>query len=189
MTNRRFESISGILNRTATDTAADLGTAEQPRDQSHAAADPAPASVTTLRPATPDAGRPAQSLADASPKASTTSDGGVRRIAFRLDPTLHTALAAKAASDKASQGQVVLDAIEAAHQTDALTNLIAAEAAAPQSDSLFPRLRGRGTAQATVPVEIRLHAQAATVLDQLVTQTGAESRTQLIAAALRRHLS
>jgi len=39
-----------------------------------------------------------------------------------------------------------------------------------------------------VPVEIRLHAQAVTVLDQLVTQTGADSRTQLIVAALRHHL-
>jgi hypothetical protein len=124
-----------------------------------------------------------------SRKASASSDGGVRRIAFRLDPALRSALTARAASEKTSQGQIVLDGIEAAaHQAAALTDLVAAEAAAPQTGSLFPRLKTRGAAQATVPVEIRLHAQAVTVLDQLVTQTGADSRTQLIVAALRHHL-
>jgi hypothetical protein len=39
-----------------------------------------------------------------------------------------------------------------------------------------------------VPVEIRLHARAAAVLDDLVEQTGADSRTQLITAVLRRRL-
>jgi hypothetical protein len=60
-----------------------------------------------------------------------------------------------------------------------LGQLVTIEAIAATSSGLFPRLKGRGAAQATVPVEIRLHAGAAAVLDDLVKQTGAESRTQL----------
>src|SRR4051794_5400596 len=185
MTSRRFESIGGILNRTATDPTP----TDEPDDAAPtAAADTAPAAVTKLRPTGQNPRRPDRASAQSSPKSSTKSDGGVRRIAFRLDPALHSALTARAASEKTSQGQIVLDGIEAAHQAEALTDLVAAEAAAPQTGSLFPRLKTRGTAQATVPVEIRLHAQAVTVLDQLVTQTGADSRIQLIVAALRHHL-
>ncbi len=52
-----------------------------------------------------------------------------------------------AASENTSQGQVVLDAIEAPHHPGTLTDLVANEAAAPQTDGLFPRLKGRGSAQ------------------------------------------
>jgi hypothetical protein len=51
---------------------------------------------------------------------------------------------------------------------------VAAQAAPTPDGGLFPRLKGRGAAQATVPVEIRLHARAAAVLDDLVEQTGAD---------------
>jgi hypothetical protein len=112
----------------------------------------------------------------------------VRRIAFRLDPAVHTVLTRKAADGKTSQGQVVLDCVEAAHTAGVLGELVTAEATPATSSGLFPRLKGRGAAQATVPVEIRLHARAAAVLDDRVDQTGADSRTQLITAALRYHL-
>ncbi len=45
------------------------------------------------------------------------SDGGLRRIAIRLNPALHVLLIAKAAESRTSQGQVVLDSVEAAHIT------------------------------------------------------------------------
>jgi hypothetical protein len=99
----------------------------------------------------------------------------VRRIAFRLDPALHAVLTRKAADSKTSQGQVVLDCVEAAHTARVLAELATTEAIPATSSGLFPRLKGRGAAQATVPVEIRLHTGAAAVLDDLVEQTGAES--------------
>ena len=70
-----------------------------------------------------------------------------------------------------------------------LNDLVAAETTPAQTDDRFPRLRSRSTAQATVPVEIRLHARAAIALDQLVDQTGADSRTQLVVVALRHQLT
>jgi hypothetical protein len=167
MTSRRFESIGGILNRTATDPTP----TDEPDDTTPTAAlDTAPAAVTKLR-HTGQHPRRTGGAATQQPsrKASASSDGGVRRIAFRLDPALHSALTARVASEKTSQGQIVLDGIEAAHQAEVLTGLVTAEAAGWQTGSLFPRIKTRGTAQATVPVEIRLHAQAVTVLDQLVT--------------------
>lgn len=186
ITSRRFESSSGILNRTATDPTPEP--AEPPAPAPAAAEEPAPTGVIKLRPAVRR--RPAVETPTPSPaKASASADGGVRRIAFRLDPDLHTALTGRAAAAKTSHGQVVLDCVEGAYQAGVPTDLVAAKTAPPQTDGLFPRLRSRTTAQATVPVEIRLHARAVTVLDQLVDQTGADSRTQLVAAALRHQLS
>lgn len=178
--SRRFESISGILNRTATDPSPEPGDEPAP-DPAEA---PAPTGVTTLRTATRQ--RPAAETPTPLPaEASAGADGGVRRIAFRLEPALHTALTARAAEVKTSHGQVVLDCVEAAYQAGVLTDLVAAEVTPTQTEGLFPRLKSRSTAQASVPVEIRLHARAAMVLDQLVDQTGADSRTQLVVAALR----
>jgi len=183
-TSRRFESISGILNKTATNPTPEPAGPPAPA----AAEEPASTGVTTLRPTTrrpPAVDTPTPPPA----KASTSADGGVRRIAFRLDPDLHTALTARAADERTSHGQVVLDCVEAAHQAGVLTDLVAAEATPAQTDGLFPRLKSRSTAQATIPVEIRLHARAATALDQLVDQTGADSRTQLVVVALRHQLT
>src|SRR4051795_4013828 len=131
MTSRRFESIGGILNRTATDP---TPTDEPDDTAATAAADPAPAAVTKLRPAGPNPRRIERAATQQPARtASASSDGGVRRIAFRLDPALHSALTGRAASEKTGQGQIVLDGIEAAHQAEALPDLVATEAAAPQT--------------------------------------------------------
>lgn len=184
MNSRRFESIGGILNRTSR-TAASLEAGNQTQPQ--------PAPVGASRTADGDTrtrtSTPLSADRQARPKASAQSDGGVRRIAFRLEPGLHEALTARAAADKISQGQVVLNCIDTAHKDHVLDEVVAAERDAPQTDSLFPRLRSRNAAQPSVPVEIRLHAQAATVLEQLVHQTTADSRTQLITAVLRHSLT
>ena len=112
----------------------------------------------------------------------------MRRIAFRFDPDLYAALSTRAGRDGASHGQVVLDSIEAAHTAGVLADLIAGRAEPGNPSGLFPRLKTRGPSRPTVPVEFRLHTRAAAVLDTLVEQTYAESRTQLIAAALHHHL-
>lgn len=188
MTNR-FESISGILTRTTGGTGPDAAAPSKAADDE---ADAEPAPVTTLRPAgpgTPAGGR--RRTADPAPRPqpkSATVDGGVRRIAFRLDPDLYAALTARAGQDCSSHGQVVLDSIEAAHTAGNLAGLVAHDDPVDAA-GLFPRLRTRGPSRPTVPVEIRLHARAAAVLDTLVQQTRADSRTRLITAALHHHLS
>lgn len=187
MNSRRFESIGAILNRATSNPTTSDGEPQNERPATPRSA--SPASEGQPRPAAPTVRRPPPPPTVSVKSVSAKSDGGVRRIAFRLDPALHEALTGKAATGKISQGQVVLDCIEAAHQDGSLDDLVARERDDLQSGSLFPRLRSRGAAQATVPVEIRLHARAATVLDQLVEQTGADSRTQLIIAALRHSLT
>ena len=71
----------------------------------------------------------------------------VRRIAFRLDPALHALLTGKATGSKTSQGQVVLDCVEAAHMAGVLGGLVTTEAAPTSNGGLIPRLQGRGTAR------------------------------------------
>jgi hypothetical protein len=186
MTNRRFDSIGTILSRTSEGAA----TSDHQEDLEVPATDPAPLGVTELRPGSSRRSTRPSSVGPPRPGtgASAGSAGGVRRIAFWLDPALHAALTGKAAGSKTSQGQVVLDCVEAAHTAGVLGELVATEAAPAPDGGLFPRLQGRGTARPTVPVEIRLHARAAAVLDDLVEQTGADSRTQLITVSLRYHL-
>ena len=195
-TNRRFESISGILTRTTPNTGTDPAPdpAGQPSGSVNTAAEPAPAHVTTLRPAagpgTSPGGR--RRTADPAPRPqpkSAAADGGVRRIAFRLDPDLYTALNNRAARDGTSHGQVVLDSIEAAHSAGVLADLIDRHTQPATHDGLFPRLKARRPTRPTVLVEIRLHTRATAVLDTLVDQTNADSRTQLIVTALRHNLS
>ena len=100
MTSRRFESIGGILNRS---TPSPGTQPTPPNTPGRGGAGHASRSLTTPSHDQPTA------------KASAKSDGGVRRVAFRLEPGLHEALTTRAAADKISHGQVVLDSIEAAH--------------------------------------------------------------------------
>ena len=184
MTNPRFQNIGAILAKTPDQPAPDLEAAEvQPEDPT--------GTVTQLDP-TPS-GKPEQiGRTKASPArrrpTSATASGGVRRVAFRLAPDLYGRLAATATAERVSHGQIVLDAVEAAAGRDELTALTAGPAENSPA-GLFPRLPQRAPAAATIPVEIRIDARAVDILDQLVTQSGADNRTQLITAALRSHLT
>lgn len=117
------------------------------------------------------------------PRASDAADGGTRRVAFRLDPGLHQQLSERAAQTRTSKGNVVLDAIEDAHDAGAL----APAAPQPARTGLFARTQDRGPAAPTVLVEIRLTSQAVQTLDQLVARTKQPTRTQLIHTALDHH--
>jgi hypothetical protein len=112
----------------------------------------------------------------------------VPRIAFRLDPALHGELKSRAATEGSSQGQVVLDSVEATQQRGVPANLITGDSAGLHSDAgMFPRRKTRTAARTTVPVEIRLHARAVAILDELAAHHGAESRAQLVTLALKAH--
>ena len=104
---------------------------------------------------------------------------------------LHTRLVAHVKQTDSTLGNVVLDAIEGAHVSGDLERLVAAarrRPAAPPAAGLFVRTVPRGSAEASVPVEIQLHAQAVTQIDKLVKQHQADNRTQLITVALQAHL-
>jgi hypothetical protein len=188
MANRRFDSIGTILSRTSE------GNPPVASDQENlevAATDPAPLGVTELPPMT--SRRSTRPQSSVSPPrlatgASAKSAGGVRRIAFRLDPALHAALTGRAADSKTSQGQVVLDCVEAAHTAGVLGELVTTEAAPTPNGPLPPSSGAAAPPGRRSRSEVRLHAGAAAVLDDLVEQAGADSRTQLITAALRYHL-
>lgn len=115
-----------------------------------------------------------------SERASDAADGGTRRTAFRLDPTLHQQLSDRAVQTKTSKGNVVLDAIEAAHAAGALEH----RKAAPVKSGMFTRTADRAPATPTVLVEIRLTAQALREVDRLVEATEQPTRTSLLHAAL-----
>src|SRR5215212_4642874 len=113
MSNRRFDSIGTILSRTSEGAAP----SDHQEDLEVPAVDPAPLGVTELRPVSSRRSTRPSSVGPLRPgtSASAGSAGGVRRIAFRLDPALRAVLTGKAAEGKTSQGQVVLNCVEAAH--------------------------------------------------------------------------
>lgn len=168
----RFGSISGLLTA---------------RPERHPA---------TIHPITPQVGEEIPATAERpaprprpTARKSRESAGGIRRVAFRLNPELHARLVAHAKQTNSSQGNVVLDALEAAHSAGILTDLVAAEKKPPQPQiGLFARTSPRTAATSSVPVEIQLRTQAVEQIDQLAEQHHADNRTQLITAALRNHL-
>jgi hypothetical protein len=120
---------------------------------------------------------------------SSISKGGTRRVALRLPDQLHARLVRRVELDGSSQGHVVLDAIEHAHTQGRLGDLIARSAPAQLQGALFDRTRLRGRAEPSVPVELRLRASALEQVDRLAAEHGAESRTQLVVAALAAYLT
>lgn len=111
------------------------------------------------------------------------------RVVLRLDTDLRDKLADAASSKAVSLAEVVFDAIEAAVESgrfpDMLQRPTAPEPAAPVG--LFTRTTAR-RAQPKVTVELRMTSSDQTVLDNLVREHDAASRTQLITSALSSYL-
>jgi hypothetical protein len=134
--------------------------------------------------AKPQAAKPARTQRSVAPASAST--GGTRRIAFRLDAELHDSLTKRVAVDGTTQAYVVLDAIESAYAAGALDQEQHSEPAT--TGSLFARPKGRKPAIPAVPTEIRVDSTAQDQIDTMVKTYDFESRTQLIAVALRHHL-
>ena len=195
MTDSRFSSIAQILDRRI--PAAATTTAD---DESSAAVETTAreGTITRIEDA-PFAGRPRERQPDrepdpkaahgAAPGTSSRSSGGARRIVFRLDPDLHRVLGERATAERTSYGQLVLDAVEAAHSGGHLPALLAASGSARVDTGLFPRLRARADARPAVSVEIRVDARAVEILDRLALEQGAENRTHLMVTALTAYLA
>lgn len=189
MTDSRFSSIGQILDRR-------IPPAALPEDDSSSSAVQTTVkegTITRIEDASL-AGRVRERQADresgpkaaggAGPGTSSRSSGGARRIVFRLDPHLHRSLGDRATAERTSYGQLVLDAVEAAHSGGQLPALLAASSSARNDTGLFPRLRARSDARPAVSVEIRVDARAVEILDRLAQEQGAENRTHLMVTAL-----
>lgn len=178
----RFASIEGTLSqRPKSRPALPALITSEPETE---AEDPSPQPKTAeLKPRAVKPARTPQTQPSAPASAST---GGTRRIAFRLDAELHDRLTKRVATDGTTQAYVILDAIESAYAAGALDQEQHSEPATV--GSLFARPRGRKPAIPAVPTEIRVDAPAQDQIDTMVETYDFESRTQLIAVALRHHL-
>lgn len=163
---------------------------EQPVDL---AASPAPAKeafgdTAKAEPSSKSAGRPRKSRTEkATATARSASADTMRPVSVSVPLTMAEAWRDRAKRDRTSQVDVLLDAL-VAHQ-DELTDLVAARSEKPTvSDGLFDRTPG-AKGERFVGVSLRIKAGNLEVIDQLADKHGAESRSQLVAAALSAYLS
>lgn len=135
-------------------------------------------------PVTPKAKTPKQ-----RPAASSKSSGGGRVTSLTLPLELHQRLRAHTVGSGLNHSETILAAIESQHAQ--LPALVAAAQATtpPQGGGLFPDPtvpRPSGPARTTA--HLRTTAANLAVIDALVASTGAASRSQLIATALKAYL-
>lgn len=155
---------------------------------------PAPAPVTAAaegnaEPAKPSAERgavEAKPKKAVRPKASSASTGGMRRTTISIPQRLAAGMRERLQADrKVSQIQFILNAIEAnAHR---LAELVEKERpAAPTTGGLFPdQSTGRNAIEERTTINFDTTEANLKVIDSLVEKHGADSRSQLIRAALR----
>jgi hypothetical protein len=148
-----------------------------------AAPEPAP------RPApAPAAATPSQSK---RPKASDASTGGMRQIAFTAPVELATQLSEAARRDPdLTVAAIIVQSVEAA--VDSLSEYVrreqlASEPTRPSGTSLFPDAASgaRLSAEPRTTVTFRMSEANVRVLDKLTKAHNADSRSQLLTAALR----
>jgi hypothetical protein len=163
---------------------------EQPVDL---AASPSPAKepsdgTAKAEPSSKSTGRPRKSPTEkATAPARSASADTMRPVSVSVPLTMAEAWRDRAKRDRTSQVDVLFDAL-VAHQ-DKLTDLVAARSEKPTvSDGLFDRTAG-AKGERFVGVSLRIKAGNLEVIDQLADKHGADSRSQLVAAALSAYLS
>lgn len=134
--------------------------------------------------ATTSAGR--KRKARAEKLARSASADTMKAVSVSVPLTLAEAWRDSAKRERTSQVDVLLDALVA--RQDELTDLVAARTEQPTvNDGLFDRTPG-ARMERFVGVSLRIKSGNLQVIDQLVDKHGAESRSQLVAAALSAHL-
>lgn len=119
--------------------------------------------------------------------ARSASADTMKAVSVSVPLTVAEAWRDSAKRERTSQVDVLLDALVA--RQDGLTDLVAARTEQPTvSDGLFDRTPG-AKGERFVGVSLRIKSGNLQVIDQLVDKHGAESRSQLVAAALSAHLS
>lgn len=162
---------------------------EQPlnREASPApAAKEAPGGNAKAEPSSKTSGRPRTSRTEKATTRSARADT-MRPVSVSVPLTMAEAWRDRAKQDRTSQVDVLLDALVAHHEQ--LTDLVAARNEKPTvSDGLFDRTPG-AKGERFVGVSLRIKAGNLKVIDQLVDKHDADSRSQLVAAALSAYLS
>ncbi|ABL79326.1 MULTISPECIES: hypothetical protein [unclassified Nocardioides] len=119
--------------------------------------------------------------------ARSASADTMRPVSVSVPLTMAEAWRDRAKNDRTSQVDVLLDAL-VAHQNE-LTDLVSARSEKPTvSDGLFDRTPG-AKGERFVGVSLRIKSGNLEVIDQLVDKHGADSRSQLVAAALSAYLA
>jgi metal-responsive CopG/Arc/MetJ family transcriptional regulator len=122
----------------------------------------------------------------ARPKASSASTGGMKRTTISIPQRLAASMRERLQADRTvSQIQFILNAIEAnAHR---LAELVEKERpAAPTTRGLFPdQSTSRNAIEERTTINFDTTEANLKVIDSLVEKHGADSRSQLIRAALR----
>lgn len=159
------------------DLAASLSPAKEPSD-----------GTAKAEPSSKSTGRPRKSRTEkATAPARSASADTMRPVSVSVPLTMAEAWRDRAKRDRTSQVDVLLDAL-VAHQGK-LTDLVAARSEKPTvSDGLFDRTPG-AKGERFVGVSLRIKAANLEVIDQLADKHGADSRSQLVAAALSAYLS
>lgn len=135
--------------------------------------------------ATASTGRTRKARAKTAAGRSASADT-MKAVSVSVPLTVAEAWRDTAKRDRTSQVDVLLDALVA--RQDELTDLVAARTEQPTvSDGLFDRTPG-AKGERFVGVSLRIKSGNLQVIDQLVDKHGAESRSQLVAAALSAHL-
>ncbi|MEV5003915.1 hypothetical protein [Nocardioides sp. LML1-1-1.1] len=131
-------------------------------------------------------GRSRKPRTEKAPARSASADT-MKPVSVSVPLTMAEAWRDRAKRDRTSQVDVLLDAL-VAHQAE-LTDLVAARGEKPTvSDGLFDRTPG-AKGERFVGVSLRIKAGNLEVIDQLTDKHGADSRSQLVAAALSAYLS
>lgn len=163
---------------------------EQPVDLAASSSSAKEASGDTAKaePSSKSAGRPRKSRTEkATATARSASADTMRPVSVSVPLNMAEAWRDRAKRDRTSQVDVLLDAL-VAHQ-DELRDLVAARSEKPTvSDGLFDRTPG-AKGERFVGVSLRIKAGNLEVIDQLADKHGADSRSQLVAAALSAYLS
>ncbi len=110
----------------------------------------------------------------------------VRQTSLTLPPALTGRLRTRARDAGTSQVNVILDAV-VAHRHD-LVELVHEAEPVPEKDELFTQSPQRTESEPHAVVSIRMNQQNLDVLDQLVKDAGARSRSHLVATALTEFL-
>jgi hypothetical protein len=184
----------------STDRTAGLRGLDLNRRPREKASDPAAAPVRDLaeaRAATPAQPEPPSDAQDRPAKktrrrptqpASAEADSGVQAVIVYLPASLRERLRARRSETGDTYTTLALDAVEHCHAE--LADLLADVRPAARSQGLFAHRGPRRVqhAEPQVQVNIRPSRGDLTVLDQLVEQHQAPSRSALVAVALNRYL-
>lgn len=124
-----------------------------------------------------------------SPKSVTVPPADtLRAVGISLPLSLANQLREHARTSARSQADTVLDAV--LQQRDRLTSIVGYARAQPERDALFVRNPTKSPAdEQHVSLSIRIRASNVDVLDRLVEEHHANSRSRLVAAALRGYLT